>query len=114
VCSSDLATTLVKVFLHISKEEQRRRLQSRLDDPKKRWKFSSADVQERRYWDDYQRAYEAALTRCNTEYAPWYIVPANRKWYRNLIISRILRKTLAKMAPQYPPAEEGLDKIVVE
>jgi len=108
------ATTLVKVFLHISKEEQRRRLQSRLDDPKKRWKFSSADVQERRYWDDYQRAYEAALTRCNTEYAPWYIVPANRKWYRNLIISRILRKTLAKMAPQYPPAEEGLDKIVVE
>ena len=70
--------------------------------------------QERRYWDDYQRAYEAAMTRCNTEHAPWYIVPANRKWYRNLVVSRILRKTLEKMAPQYPPAEEGLDGMVVE
>ncbi len=107
-------TTIVKVFLHISKQEQQRRLQSRLDDPKKRWKFSQADLQERRYWDDYQRAYEAAMTRCNAKHAPWHIVPANRKWYRNLIISRILRKTLEKMAPQYPPAEEGLDGIVVE
>ena len=107
-------TTIVKVFLHISKQEQQRRLQSRLDDPKKRWKFSRADLAERRYWDDYQRAYEVAMTRCNTKHAPWYIVPANRKWYRNLVISRILRKTLEKMAPQYPPAEEGLDGIVVE
>jgi PPK2 family polyphosphate:nucleotide phosphotransferase len=107
-------TTLVKVFLHISKQEQQRRLQSRLDDPKKRWKFSRADLQERRFWDDYQRAYEAAMTRCNTAHAPWYIVPANRKWYRNLVVSRILRKTLEKMAPQYPPAEEGLEGLVVE
>ena len=107
-------TNIVKVFLHISKEEQRRRLQSRLDDPNKRWKFSRADLQERGYWDDYQRAYEAALSRCNTKHAPWYIVPANHKWYRNLVISRILRKTLEKMAPQYPPAEKGLDQIVVE
>ena len=107
-------TTIVKVFLHISKQEQQRRLQSRLDDPKKRRKFSRADLAERRYWDDYQRAYEAAITRCNTEHAPWYIVPANHKWYRNLVISRILRKTLAKMAPQYPPAQEGLDGLVVE
>jgi PPK2 family polyphosphate:nucleotide phosphotransferase len=107
-------TTIVKVFLNISKREQRERLQSRLDDPTKRWKFSRADLQERRLWDDYQRAYETALTRCNTEYAPWHIVPANRKWYRNLVVSRILRKTLENMDPQYPPAEEGLEGIVVE
>jgi len=111
---SEGGTTIVKVFLHISKEEQRKRLQSRLDDPQKRWKFSKADLQERRYWDDYQRAYEAVLSRCNTKCAPWYLVPANRKWYRNLVISRILRKALEKMAPQYPPAEKGLDRITVE
>ncbi len=110
----DGGTTIVKVFLHISKEEQRRRLQARLDDPNKRWKFSRADLKERGYWNDYQRVYEAALTRCNTEYAPWHVVPANRKWYRNLVVSRILRKTLEKMSPQYPPAEEGLERLVVE
>jgi len=105
--------TIVKVFLHISKDEQRKRLQARLDDPDKRWKFSRADVEERSYWNQYQRAYETALTRCNTKYAPWHIVPANCKWYRNLIVSRILRKTLEKMAPQYPPAGEGLDKLII-
>ncbi|MGW8256437.1 MAG: polyphosphate kinase 2 family protein [Thermoguttaceae bacterium] len=106
--------TLIKIFLHISKEEQRQRLQSRLDDKTKRWKFSRADLADRHHWDEYQKAYNTALTRCNTPWAPWHIVPANRKWYRNLAISRILRKTLEKMAPQYPPAEEGLDGIVVE
>lgn len=110
----DGGTTIVKVFLHISKEEQRRRLQARLDDPNKRWKFSRADLKERGYWNDYQRVYEAALTRCNTEHAPWHVVPANRKWYRNLVVSRILRKTLEKMSPKYPPAEEGLEGLVVE
>jgi PPK2 family polyphosphate:nucleotide phosphotransferase len=110
----DGGTTLVKIFLHIDKDEQKRRLQARLDDPKKRWKFSKADIAERRYWSDYQRAYEAALTRCNAKDAPWYIVPANHKWYRDLVISRILRKTLEKMNPKYPPAEKGLDEIVVE
>jgi PPK2 family polyphosphate:nucleotide phosphotransferase len=110
----DGGTTIVKVFLHISKEEQRRRLQSRLDDPKKRWKFSRADIKERGYWDDYQRAYEAALTRCNTKHAPWHIVPANRKWYRNLVVSQILRKTLERLDPKYPPAEEGIDGLIVE
>jgi PPK2 family polyphosphate:nucleotide phosphotransferase len=107
-------TTIVKIFLHISKDEQRNRLQARLDDPNKRWKFSKADLQERRYWNDYQRAYEAAMTRCNTKYAPWYIVPANRKWYRNLLVSRVLRKTLETMNPQFPPAEKGLDQLVVK
>ncbi len=110
----DGGTTIVKVFLHIDKEEQRRRLQARLDDPNKRWKFSRADLKEREYWNDYQRVYEAALTRCNTEYAPWHVIPANRKWYRNLVVSRILRKTLEKMSPQFPPAEEGLERLVVE
>ena len=100
---------ILKFFLHISKDEQRKRLQSRLDDKQKRWKFSKADLAEREYWSDYQKAYNDALTLCNTDYAPWYIVPANKKWYRNLAVSRILRQTLEKMAPQYPPAEEGLD-----
>ena len=107
-------TRIVKVFLHISHEEQRRRLQARLDDPNKRWKFSHADLAERELWDDYQRAYEAALSRCSTKCAPWYIVPADRKWYRNLVISRLLRRTLEEMDPQYPPAEAGLDGIIVE
>jgi len=107
-------TTIVKIFLHIGKDEQRKRLQSRLDDSTKLWKFSLADLAERQYWDEYQKAYEVALTRCNTEEAPWYIVPANQKWHRNLIISRILCKVLKKMNPQFPPAEEGLEDIVVE
>jgi PPK2 family polyphosphate:nucleotide phosphotransferase len=110
---NDGGTRIVKVFLHISKAEQRRRLQSRLDDPQKRWKFSHADIEERAFWGRYQRAYDAALTQCNTKHAPWYIVPANHKWYRNLAISRILREALEEMDPQFPPAEEGLEGIVV-
>lgn len=111
---NDGSVTIVKIFLHISKDEQRRRLQARLDNPNKRWKFSSGDLEERKFWNHYQRAYEAALTRCNTRHAPWHIVPANHKWYRNLVISRILRKTLEKMSPEYPPAEEGLKDLVIK
>ena len=107
-------TTILKCFLHISKEEQRERLQARLDNPHKRWKFSRADINERKLWDDYQRAYEDALNLCNTELAPWHIVPADRKWYRNLTVSQILRRTLQQLDPQFPPCEEGLDEIVVE
>ncbi len=107
-------TTIVKVFLHISKDEQRKRLQARLDDPDKRWKFRRADLEERRYWDEYQAAYEDALTKCNTAYAPWYIVPADKKWHRNLIVSRILRQTLEQMNPQFPPPDEDLEGIEVE
>jgi len=107
-------TTLVKVFLHISRDEQRERLQARLDNPDKRWKLSRADVKERAFWDDYQAAYEEALTRCNTHDAPWYIVPADRKWYRNLIVSRLLRQTLERMDPQFPPAEPGIESLVIE
>jgi PPK2 family polyphosphate:nucleotide phosphotransferase len=107
-------TTIVKMFLHISKKEQKRRLQSRLDDPDKRWKLRSSDVKERSYWNQYQRAYEWALSECNTEHAPWYIIPADHKWYRNLIVSRILRETLEKMNPCFPPAEEGLEHLVIK
>jgi len=107
-------TTIVKIFLHISKDEQKERLESRLHDPNKRWKLSPADVSERKLWDDYQRAYEDALTRCNTEHAPWHIVPANRKWYRNFVISRLIRETLEKMDPKYPPPAPDIDQLVIE
>ena len=105
--------TILKCFLHISKEQQRERLQARLDHPEKRWKFSKGDLAERKLWDDYQRAYEAAVERCNTAHAPWHIIPSDRKWYRNLLVSGLLHDTLVQLDPQAPPAEEGLDKIVV-
>ena len=107
-------TKIVKCFLHISKEEQRERLQARLDNPHKRWKFSKGDIAERKLWDDYQRAYEDALTLCNTSHAPWHIVPSDRKWNRNLTVSQILRHTLEQLDPQFPPCEQGLDEVVVE
>jgi PPK2 family polyphosphate:nucleotide phosphotransferase len=106
-------TAIVKFYLHISKDEQRRRLQSRLDDPAKHWKFSSNDLKERVYWDDYMAAFEDAIGNCATEYAPWYVVPANNKWYRNLVIARTIADTLEVMAPRYPEAERGLDQIVI-
>ncbi len=106
-------TTIIKFFLHISKDEQKRRLESRLEDPNKHWKFSSNDIKERAFWDNYQTAFEDAINNCSTEYAPWYVVPANHKWYRNLVIARTIADTLDAMNPQYPQAEAGLDKIVI-
>ena len=97
---------VIKFFLHISKDEQKRRLESRLENPDKRWKFSINDVNERKLWDDYQQAYEDALNNCSTAYAPWYVVPANKKWYRNLVIARAIADTLEAMNPQYPAAQE--------
>ena len=105
--------TVLKFFLHISREEQKRRLRSRLDNPDKRWKFSSADIKERAFWDDYQQAFEDVLSNCSTEHAPWYVVPANKKWYRNLVVARTIADTLEAMDPHYPPAEEGLDKVKI-
>lgn len=110
----DGGTTIVKCFLHISNAEQRERLQARLNNPEKRWKFSRGDLDVRKQWDQYQSAYEDALTRCNTEHAPWHIIPSDRKWNRNLVVSQILRRTLEKMNPQIPPCEEGLEGIVVQ
>ena len=105
--------TLVKFFLHISRDEQRRRLQARLDDPSKHWKFSSNDLAERARWGDYQLAFDEALTRCSTPYAPWYVVPANVKWFRNLVVARTIADTLAALDPQFPAAESGLDEITI-
>lgn len=104
---------VLKFFLHISRDEQKRRLQSRLDDPAKHWKFSTNDVRERAFWDQYQAAFEDAINNCSTDYAPWYVVPANNKWYRNLVIARTIADTLAAMAPQFPPAEAGLEQVAI-
>jgi PPK2 family polyphosphate:nucleotide phosphotransferase len=103
---ADAGTRIVKLYLHISKEEQAERFRARLDDPSKRWKFHKADLEERARWDDYRAAFEEAISRTSTEYAPWFVVPADRKWYRNWAVSRILIETLADMDPQYPPAED--------
>ena len=100
-------TTVVKICLHISFDEQRKRLLDRLMDPTKRWKFSPKDLDERELWPEYQVAYDAALFRCSTDRAPWYVVPANKKWYRNWAITRILVETLEEMDPRYP--EPDLD-----
>ena len=102
-------TTIIKFFLYISRDEQKRRLESRLQDPTKHWKFSSNDVKERGYWDDYMKAYEDAVNKCSTNYAPWYVVPSNKKWYRNLVVARTIADTLDAMNPQFPPAEEGIE-----
>ncbi|NHC34870.1 polyphosphate kinase 2 family protein [Scytonema millei] len=105
--------SIIKFFLHISKDEQKRRLEKRLEDPDKRWKFSINDVNERKLWDDYQQAYEDAINYCSTEYAPWYVVPANKKWYRNLVIARAIADTLEAMNPQYPAAAQDLENIII-
>ena len=103
-------TTIVKLFLHISRDEQARRLTERLERPDKRWKASASDFTERERWDGYQGAYTEAIERTSTDTAAWYVVPANHKWYRNSAVSRILIETLEQMDPQYPvpaPIETG-------
>ncbi|NWF70663.1 MAG: polyphosphate kinase 2 family protein [Chloroflexi bacterium] len=106
-------TRILKFYLHISKAEQKERLQARLDDISKHWKFATGDLKVRAQWDDYMQAYEAAIERCNTDYAPWHIVPANRKWYRNWVVTKTLVETLESMDLRYPPGEEGLDTVVI-
>ncbi len=98
----ETGTAVAKFYLHISKEEQRRRLQARLDDPEKHWKFDPADLKERSRWNDYLVAYQDAMDRCNSEFAPWYLVPANHKWYRNVVIAQVLIDTLEGMGLNYP------------
>jgi len=99
---ADEGTTIVKVMLHISKEYQLGRLRRRLKRPDRHWKFDPGDLRERKRWEDYQEAYEVALTRCSTEAAPWHVVPAERRWFRDLVVSQLLRETLEAMDPQYP------------
>jgi PPK2 family polyphosphate:nucleotide phosphotransferase len=109
----DAGTRVVKLFLHISREEQAQRLQARLDDPAKRWKFNPGDLAERERWDDYQAAYEEAIAHTSTEHAPWYVIPADRKWFRNWAVSRIVIEALEAMDPRYPAPAEDLDGIAV-
>jgi PPK2 family polyphosphate:nucleotide phosphotransferase len=107
-------TIILKFFLHISKREQKDRLEARLKDPDRNWKLTLKDVQERQYWSDYCEAYEEALTRCSTEWAPWHIIPANHKWYRNLLVAEIIVKTLRDLDMKFPPPSKDLSKIVIE
>lgn len=105
--------TVLKFFLHISKDEQKRRLEARLEDPDKRWKFSRNDIKERAFWDDYQAAFEDAINECSTGHAPWYVVPANKKWYRNLVVARTIADTLEAIDPKFPPAEQDLENVTI-
>ena len=107
-------TAVVKIFLHISQAEQLERFRARLDDPTKRWKFRTGDLEERKRWDDYVAAFEDMLERCSTDVAPWYVIPANRKWFRNLAVAEILADTLDELKPRYPEPEEDLTGVVVE
>jgi PPK2 family polyphosphate:nucleotide phosphotransferase len=110
---SEEGTSIVKVFLHISHDEQRKRLQARLDDPTKRWKFKPEDLDTREKWPSYLKAYEQAITATSTAYAPWYVVPADHKWMRDVAVASLLVATLRALDPRYPEPEAGLDAVVV-
>ncbi|MEM8557963.1 MAG: polyphosphate kinase 2 family protein [Bacteroidota bacterium] len=102
---TDEGTTIVKIMLHISKDYQLERFRRRLRKPSKHWKFNPGDLKTRARWDDYMAAFEDALRRCSTEHAPWYVIPAEERWFRNLAIAQLVRETLERMGPQYPPPE---------
>jgi PPK2 family polyphosphate:nucleotide phosphotransferase len=106
-------TRVVKFFLHISKDEQKERLQARLDDPEKIWKFRTGDLEDRALWNDFQSAYREAIGATSTAEAPWYVIPANKKWHRNVAIAEVLVRVLEEMDPQFPPPEKGLDKVTI-
>ena len=107
-------TTILKFYLHISKDEQKRRLEARLEDPTKHWKFNVGDLKERTLWKDYMSAYEDALSNTSTPYAPWYVVPANKKWYRDLVVSTVIVDTLKGLKMGYPKPESDLSKIAIQ
>jgi PPK2 family polyphosphate:nucleotide phosphotransferase len=107
----DNGIVIAKLFLHISKDEQLERLKARIDDPTKHWKISSSDFSERKYWDLYQDAYEDALTRCNTRWGPWYVIPANKKWYRNFAVSQVLVETLETLDMKFPKPSVDVRKL---
>jgi len=110
----DEGTTIVKLFLNIGKEEQKQRLQERIDDPHKRWKWNDGDIEERKLWDEYMRAYEDAIAKTSTRAAPWYVVPADRNWYRNLVVSHILVQLLEQLDIQIPESPPGLELPKIE
>jgi PPK2 family polyphosphate:nucleotide phosphotransferase len=107
-------TLILKFFLHIDRDEQKKRFQERLDDPQKRWKFRLGDLEDRALWDDYMKAYEDLLAKTSTDWAPWYVVPANKKWYRNLVVATILVQALEKLDLRAPEPAEDLSHVVIE
>ena len=107
-------TVVLKFFLNISKDEQKERLESRINDPLKHWKITDADIRERAYWDDYMQAYEAVLQNCSTDYAPWFIIPANKKWYRNIVITERIVETLEGLDMKYPKPDSDVTNLYVE
>jgi PPK2 family polyphosphate:nucleotide phosphotransferase len=111
---ADSGTTIIKLFLSIDREEQRQRFQERYDDPKKRWKFSMGDLDERKLWDQYRAAFDDMLSKTSTDWAPWYVIPANRNWLRNLAVSTIVADTLEGLKPAYPPEPDLPKDLLIE
>jgi PPK2 family polyphosphate:nucleotide phosphotransferase len=111
---TDEGTTFIKVFLHLSKDEQRKRLRARIDDPQKNWKFHLSDLEVRAKWEEYQKRYEEAITGTSTSWAPWYVVPADRNWVRDVAVSTLLVDVLTALDPRIPEPEPGLEAVIVE
>jgi PPK2 family polyphosphate:nucleotide phosphotransferase len=111
---SETGTTILKFYLHISKEEQKDRFQDRIKEHEKNWKFSFEDLKKRESWDSYMQAYEEMLSRTSTPWAPWYIIPSDQKWYRNLAVTRIIVQTVQDLNPRYPQPESDLSGVIVE
>jgi PPK2 family polyphosphate:nucleotide phosphotransferase len=109
----DSGTTILKFYLHISKAEQKERFQARLDNPEKNWKFSQEDVTKRQFWADYMAAYEEMLNRCSTPWAPWYVIPADQKWYRNLAVTRALVAALKQLDLQFPEPQQDISNMII-
>jgi PPK2 family polyphosphate:nucleotide phosphotransferase len=111
---AEAGTTILKCFLHISKDEQRSRLQARADDPEKQWKLDSSDIEARKHWDDYQAAYADALAATSTPYAPWYVVPANSKSHRNVMVGELMRRAMEAMTLAYPPVNPAMKGVKID
>ena len=108
---TDEGVKILKFYLHISKEEQKKRLEKRLDDPTKHWKIDEADFEERKHWNKYMKAYREVLEKCSTPWAPWHIIPADTKWYRNLLVAQIITKTIEEMNPKISKSIANITKI---
>jgi PPK2 family polyphosphate:nucleotide phosphotransferase len=113
-CLSDNSIKIIKFFLHISKEEQRKRLEERMNDPSKQWKASESDITERKFWNNYTVAYQDIINRCSNLWAPWYIIPANKKWFRNLVVALVIVDTLERMKPKFPKSIINLSKMTID
>ena len=113
-CLSDNSIKIIKFFLHISKEEQRKRLEERMNDPSKQWKVSESDITERKFWNNYTVAYQDIINRCSNLWAPWYIIPANKKWFRNLVVALVIVDTLERMKPKFPKPTINLSKMTID